>query len=584
MSTRLPPSLAYFLIYNPTISPEPNTERESDEDAREESHILFYTSQDQVTSKDTMLRQAGLAKAIINFSGLFTSAHNVDNIHTQSKRMVSISPEPDFWMHICVNLAKTPKSSKKSKEANKPVLTTNYYHQESVPDALLRDYLLQGYEEFKLFHGTFSSNLSAGQLQRQLERFFTPWSWQLDFDSSDNMYHQSGPHVHSSDLLLQPIVSEFAKTLPSDSLPILLTSSHFVTFSEEYEYPSSLLRFLWSVSRTADAETTVNARQGSQKPENGSSGDGNHDDKPATSSSFFGPGIGSVMNIKKWSWPGSLTFGGTVAVENSQGVPSDVVAAPGTSTTTDQAKGETLPNSGAAPDHKVTSPVQLDQSALEDAMATTNDHSMPTMEDAYIPLVSEGSDSPNLPHVFSGPAAKFISKSIFVPGPNILDPQPRQLLYISALHSIFALVVDVSWSQEENPEFLNRLLFNTMRFLRKARDTLEQNTSTSTVKPRRSDYILRFQPNLTYADGVIAKEGVMYLNENNKLMQDDDDVQEIFSRPQTPKAWFVSRRYPNLSSSNRTCTEANFAVNIKEASLIGANNEIESVIRHFSKR
>lgn len=69
MSAKLPPSLAYFLIYNPTISPEPHAERDSDEDAREESHILFYTSQDQVTSRDTMLRQAGLAKAINSFSG-----------------------------------------------------------------------------------------------------------------------------------------------------------------------------------------------------------------------------------------------------------------------------------------------------------------------------------------------------------------------------------------------------------------------------------------------------------------------------------------------------------------------------------
>lgn len=226
---------------------------------------------------------------------------------------------------------------------------------------------------------------------------------------------------------MRPIVSEFAKTLPSDSLPILLTSSHLVTFSDEYEYPSSLLRYLWSVSRSADAETTINA---GQKPENLSSGNGSRDDKQITSSGFFGPGIGSVMNIKNWSWPGSLTFGGTVAPENSQRIPSDVATVPDTNTI-NQLKSEALTVSSATPDHKVTSPVQLDQLALDDAITTTNDHSVPTIEDAYMPLVSEGSDTPNLFSSFSGSAATFISKSIFLPGPHILDPQPRQLLYIS---------------------------------------------------------------------------------------------------------------------------------------------------------
>lgn len=68
MNAQISPNIAYFLIYNPTISLSTNTEKDEDEDAREEAHILFYTSQDQVTSKDRILRQVGLAKAIVSFS------------------------------------------------------------------------------------------------------------------------------------------------------------------------------------------------------------------------------------------------------------------------------------------------------------------------------------------------------------------------------------------------------------------------------------------------------------------------------------------------------------------------------------
>ena len=67
MSDRLPASLAYFLIYNPTL-PAPDTAPRDDEDAQEEAHILFYTSRERVVSRDRMLRQAGLAKALVNFS------------------------------------------------------------------------------------------------------------------------------------------------------------------------------------------------------------------------------------------------------------------------------------------------------------------------------------------------------------------------------------------------------------------------------------------------------------------------------------------------------------------------------------
>jgi hypothetical protein len=67
----LPPNLLYLTIYNPTLSLPAvvaATTAVADEDASERAHILFYTSRDRAVSRDKMLRQVGLAKAMVNFS------------------------------------------------------------------------------------------------------------------------------------------------------------------------------------------------------------------------------------------------------------------------------------------------------------------------------------------------------------------------------------------------------------------------------------------------------------------------------------------------------------------------------------
>jgi len=64
---RIPPNLVYLTIYNPSLrsADSPNAD---DEDAEEQAHILFYTSKEKAMSRDRMLRQIGLAKALVNFS------------------------------------------------------------------------------------------------------------------------------------------------------------------------------------------------------------------------------------------------------------------------------------------------------------------------------------------------------------------------------------------------------------------------------------------------------------------------------------------------------------------------------------
>jgi hypothetical protein len=65
--SRLPPALLYLTIYNPFLKPS-GPVNDDDEDAEEQAHILFYTSRERAVSRDKMLRQVGLAKALISFS------------------------------------------------------------------------------------------------------------------------------------------------------------------------------------------------------------------------------------------------------------------------------------------------------------------------------------------------------------------------------------------------------------------------------------------------------------------------------------------------------------------------------------
>lgn len=226
---------------------------------------------------------------------------------------------------------------------------------------------------------------------------------------------------------MRPIVAEFIKTLPSDALPILFTSSHVVTFSEDYECPSSLLKFLWSISGSADAKAKTRTNEETKKPEESSSHDGGYN---VTSSSFFASGFGSVMNPKKWSWPGSLTIGKAAAPGNPPQDAPDVVNTSNLDTGT-RSIHEIPSTSISASDCNVISPAQIDQSALDDAIATIEDHSIPP-EDTYIPLIPENPNASNLISPLATSSASFASKLIYLPSPpHTPNLQPRQLLYMS---------------------------------------------------------------------------------------------------------------------------------------------------------
>jgi len=199
--SRVPAGLCYLTIYNPTIKPSEAAAR-LDEDAEEESQILFYSSKERAVSRDKMLRQVGLAKALVNFSGMFGSSVPCYNVHSQSRRMIMVNVEGSFWIHAAVDLAKSPRAtsrtsnakakSKKGKEPERdiPEQPVFDFHDGSLHDLALREHLLRGYEQFKITHGSFTTVLSTlGQeaLELQLERFFTVWAWSWDIASPSHL-------------------------------------------------------------------------------------------------------------------------------------------------------------------------------------------------------------------------------------------------------------------------------------------------------------------------------------------------------------------------------------------------------------
>ncbi|ELU44679.1 hypothetical protein AG1IA_01310 [Rhizoctonia solani AG-1 IA] len=68
--SRIPPALAYLVIYNPTLQPNPEelTDDRDEDDVAEQAHVLFYTARERAVSRDRILRQVGLAKALANFA------------------------------------------------------------------------------------------------------------------------------------------------------------------------------------------------------------------------------------------------------------------------------------------------------------------------------------------------------------------------------------------------------------------------------------------------------------------------------------------------------------------------------------
>ncbi|KAI0666785.1 hypothetical protein C8Q78DRAFT_1082689 [Trametes maxima] len=356
--SRIPPALLYLTIYNPTLKPaklDPD-----DEDAEELAHILLHTAREHAVSRDRILRQVGLAKALVNFSEMFNAGVPCENVHSQARRMIMFSPEPNFWIHACYEVAKTPrpppptsksknsskgKSKGKDKESASRSTTLYDYHDGSVHDEALRSHLKRGYEGFKLLHGSFTSVLSTwGQeaLELQLERFFTVWAWKWDIDDEDFGAHLGIP-LHPLRDQLTPVLEAFQSGLPRELMSFALIPPYVIP-PRNPQYPAALIRYVSSripppptpVSRNASSGATIAPAaavpldnvapssppaaivQADSVSNGGSTLAANLLAMPTMPSMNLGL---DVKNLK-WGWPGYLTFGKSGAGSRSSTSPS----------------------------------------------------------------------------------------------------------------------------------------------------------------------------------------------------------------------------------------------------------------------
>ncbi|KAF8744320.1 hypothetical protein RHS02_02020, partial [Rhizoctonia solani] len=237
--SRIPPALAYLVIYNPTLQPNPEelTDDRDEDDVAEQAHVLFYTARERAVSRDRILRQVGLAKALANFAEMFTSQSGFDNVHAQKSRLVMVSPEPNFWIHAvnpCVNLAKTPKSTTKNNVPSSGDQSAEFdYHSNSLNDEVLRTQLLHTYQSFRLQYGGFGQIIQADGvhfLERRLESYFTPWAWQWNVGATPEFGSYLGLSIHPLKKQFATSITDYAQHVPN--VPTLvLAPPHIITGS-----------------------------------------------------------------------------------------------------------------------------------------------------------------------------------------------------------------------------------------------------------------------------------------------------------------------------------------------------------------
>ncbi|RXW21668.1 hypothetical protein EST38_g4185 [Candolleomyces aberdarensis] len=381
--SRIPCCLLYLAIYNPTLRPKHPID-DDDEDAEEQAHILFYTSKERAVSRDRMLRQIGLSKALVNFTELFNPNDKCETIHSQSRRIILVSPEPNFWINACVELPKTlqvPAPSKnagksksktaakeKEKEAQPPVYD---YEDGTVHDIAIRSQLLHAYERFKLMHGSFTSILAElGQeaLELQLERFFTVWAWSWNLEAKAQIADQLGLSLQPYYSALIPLLDRYSANLPEHVAPVVLSQTHIIP-STRYisgEYPAVLVERLMSMvpPPAAPTEDPLARSVDTIQPDPPDSDPG---ESKGNSTGIFGlPAVNVNMDVRKWNWNPFGKGGSKSAEESAQDEQKETNA-----TVPDQPPRDDI-EQGEQPDsaHQEATEVQVDSKSLEEALAS----------------------------------------------------------------------------------------------------------------------------------------------------------------------------------------------------------------------
>ncbi|EKM81708.1 hypothetical protein AGABI1DRAFT_35666 [Agaricus bisporus var. burnettii JB137-S8] len=611
---RYSPNLVYLTIYNPTLR-SINTSTDDDEDAEEQAHILFYTSKERAVSRDKILRQIGLAKALVSFAEMFNGESPLDTVHSQTRRMVMISPEPNFWIHACVELAKTPrvmqdKGKSKTKDRNKskgkekqvregPVYD---YEDASVQDTVLKVEIMRAYERFKLTHGSFTAilnNIGQDALALQLERFWTPWAWAWSIEDGHDFGHHLGVAIHPYFKPLLPLIHDLLQDLPPDKfIPLLLSRSNIIppTPFLEHDYPISLSLYLMSLipptpdpsgeggDRLTSSQITI---KGTDKPKDKLNNQGG-----INASGDIG---GFMTDMKNWM----LNFGKN---------PSSASSSAG--------------NTGVPPSlhpGSIVEAARIDQNALDDAISS---YVSPTPSVKEVDGISEemrggsgsveedaldskwrggdegedgegederrtiqGAETPKAPPVF-------LRRSVYLPcEEDSLATSLRKVNFLLKGQWMLALIENESEPEEDElKDHLCSVASRAEDFFEKIEDTLQEETLKSDSIPSASKILQPIDVHITstgkYTFGnkrFESKSGSLY--EAKGLQEKDPDILEVFSRGQNPQHWHMARRSrvqpPNESSGAREPAEVYMQVFRKETSLADVDNVMTGVAKNW---
>ncbi|CAE6433551.1 unnamed protein product [Rhizoctonia solani] len=402
--TRIPPALAYLVIYNPTLKPNPEdlTDDRDEDDVAEQAHVLFYTAREQAVSRDRILRQVGLAKALANFAEMFTSQSGFDNVHAQKSRLVMISPEPNFWIHACVNLAKTLKTTTKNNAPPSGDRSDEFdYHNNSLNDEVLRTQLLHAYQSFRLQHGGFGQLIQADGvhfLERRLESYFMPWAWQWNVGATPEFGSYLGLSIHPLKKQFAASIADYAQHMPNTPTmvmapPHIVTGSGLSPISPLIPLARLLEPLVPSPTPSPQLSPAPATTATASTPMNMLTSSGNVVTKYITKPAA------QVVDPRNWSWP-ALPFGKSSIreKERNRGKLSTNITVEASVTSFEPSASKDhlgLPTEEAVSRaSRSVSPSTIDHESLLDAQLDmiTSDKNSTLVDPAFIPLPI-GSDS-----------------------------------------------------------------------------------------------------------------------------------------------------------------------------------------------
>ncbi|KAG1741148.1 hypothetical protein EDB19DRAFT_1706614 [Suillus lakei] len=609
--SRLHPALLYLTIYNPTLRPSEEVSKD-DEDAEEQAQILFYTSQERAASRDKMLRQVGLAKALINFSEIFHPTDSCHNVHSQSRRMIMLNPEPDFWIHAAVELAKTPrtllpkpkdkgkgKGNGKGKEKEQAsTLQPSYdHHDGSLHDYALRARLLRGYEQFKLTHGSFTSILnSLGQeaLELQLERFFTVWAWSWDLSKSFELNDDLGLSLHPLYPSILPLLDTFSSQLPAGLDTLFLSPPHVVpsTRYRQSNHPPALSRHLLSlIPRHLLRDEADDRPEASSPTEKGATVNAATKEVISggnPSSGFLGmpSSLAMSMDVRNWSWPGALTFGKgaerKMPATKREGINPNPSVTESTSTVTEVDRGALEDAMSSADIHGLLEKANdglsgTDPNAVREGRS--EDHSGDTPRPSRVPSPLPADDSSASALESEKPdhyrQLDFACTFVFLAeSGDPLETHRRQVIHLRCQSLAVALIADADNVEDYDTHAISEAtsqLLQDVENLIVAESTRASETLPSATKilQPKDNHLIGYGHFTAASPEFVAKSDHLY--NGKQLLEQEPLITEVFSRGQQPQHWHVSKR-DNTGGEER---EVFLEVARKETSLSDVDNVLQ---------